>query len=234
VAVLAVVYLVFNEGYFTGTGSIVVRRDLCNEAIRLARLLTELLPNEPEATGLLALLSLQHSRRDARLTENGSLILLEDQDRSRWHLDEIDVARRLVEDALRSRRVGPYQVQAAIAALHAEAMSYAETDWPQIVALYGVLLRMTPSPVIELNRAVAIAMDKGPERGLEAIENAKLGEALDDYRWYHTTLGRLLQKAGRPSEAVRAYQTALSRITNQSEREYVEERLRMLGDVAPA
>lgn len=229
-AVLGAVYLVFNEGYFTGEAEGILREDLCAEAIRLSHLLTELLPEEPEAVGLHALLLLQHSRRDARVSPGGELILLEDQDRSLWHHDEIDRGRAMVESSLRRKRVGPYQVQAAIAALHAEALTTTETDWPQISALYSVLLRMTSSPVVELNRAVAIAMAEGPARGLEVMDAADLAERLSGYRWYHTTRARLLEKLGRNEEAVASYSAALDLITNESERVYVQDRIQKLRD----
>jgi RNA polymerase sigma-70 factor, ECF subfamily len=213
--VLATVYLIFNEGY---SG---IRRELCGEAIRLARMLTALMPDEPEALGLLALMLLHDSRREARVDDAGRLVLLDDQDRSRWDGAEIAEGRALVETALRRRAPGPYQLQAAIAACHTEEPS----DWPQIVALYGELLRLQPSPVVELNRAVAIAMTDGPEAGLAAIDAV---EGLDGYRHLHSARADLLRRLGRTDEARAAYERALELEPNTAEREFLERRLTAL------
>jgi RNA polymerase sigma-70 factor (ECF subfamily) len=220
--VLAVLYLAFNEGYATTSGPL-VRADLCEEAIRLARVLHGLMPEEPEATGLLALMLLQHSRRDARTDELGELVLLEDQDRSRWDHDMIDDGLAVLEAARAVRRPGPYQVQAAIAALHARAPRPEDTDWPQIASLYGVLAEMTPSPVVELNRAVAVALADGPARGLALVD--ALGGELQRYHLYHAARADLLRRLERPTEAADAYRQALELVTNPSERSYLERRL---------
>jgi RNA polymerase sigma-70 factor (ECF subfamily) len=224
--VLAVLYLVFNEGYSTTSGPL-VRVELCEEAIRLARVLDRLMPDQPEVRGLLALLLLQHSRREARTDATGDLVLLEDQDRAGWDHEAIDEGLALLDDALGRRRPGPYQVQAAIAALHARAPRPEDTDWPQIAALYGALARMTPSPVVELNRAVAIAMADGPERGLPLID--ALGNQLADYHLFHAARADLLRRLGRPSEAAGAYRTALELAANPVERQYLRRRLAELA-----
>jgi len=213
-AVLATVYLIFNEGYSAG------RAELSHEAIRLGRTLAALMPDEPEVLGLLALMLLHDSRRHARLSE-GRLVLLADQDRWLWDEDEIAEGSALVEAALRRRHPGPYQVQAAIAACHTGE----ETDWPQIVALYGELLRLQPSPVIELNRAVAVAMAEGPEAGLAAIDAI---EGLEDYRHLHSARADLLRRLGRDDEARAAYENALQLEPNEPEREFLERRLSAL------
>jgi RNA polymerase sigma-70 factor (ECF subfamily) len=220
--VLAVLYLVFNEGYASSSGPL-VRADLCEEAIRLARVLDRLMPDDAEVRGLLALLLLQHSRRNARSDETGRLVLLEDQDRVRWDHDAIDEGLALLETALEARRPGPYQVQAAIAALHARAPRPEDTDWPQIAALYGTLAAMTPSPVVELNRAVAIAMADGPERGLPLVDS--LGDELDGYHLFHSARADLLRRLDRPEEAAEAYRRALDLATNPSELAFLERRL---------
>ena len=220
--VLAVIYLIFNEGYSATSGPL-VRADLCDEAIRLARVLDGLMPGEPEVIGVLALLLLQNSRRDARIDADGCLILLEDQDRSRWDHDAIDEGLALLETALAARRSGPYQVQAAIAALHARAPRPEDTDWPQIAALYGALASMTPSPVVELNRAVAVAMADGPERGLPIVE--VLADHLDAYHPFHATRADLLRRLGRRAEAAAAYRRALDLVPNPTERTFLERRL---------
>jgi RNA polymerase sigma-70 factor (ECF subfamily) len=224
--VLAVLYLVFNEGYSTTSGPL-VRADLCEEAIRLARVLDRLMPDQPEVRGLLALLLLQHSRREARTDATGDLVLLEDQDRAGWDHEAIDEGLALLDDALARRRPGPYQVQAAIAALHARAPRPEDTDWPQIAALYGALARMTPSPVVELNRAVAIAIADGPERGLPLID--ALGNRLADYHLFHAARADLLRRLGRRSEAAGAYRTALELAANPVERQYLRRRLAELS-----
>ncbi len=230
VVVLRVGYLVFNEGYAASEGVALLRAGLCDEAIRLARLLVELLPDEPEARGLLALLLLQHARRDARTAPDGGLVRLRDQDRARWDRAAIDEGRALLEGALRSGRAGPYQVQAAIAAVHADAEDAASTDWPQVVRLYDVLVRLEPSPVVALNRAVAVAMASGPEAGLAALEPAERSGALDDYLYLHATRADLLRQAGRAAEARAAYERALALVTNGAERAFLERRLAELGE----
>jgi RNA polymerase sigma-70 factor, ECF subfamily len=220
--VLAVLYLVFNEGYAATAGPL-IRLELCDEAVRLARVVTELMPNEPEAQGLLALMLLQHSRRDARVTTSGELVLLDDQDRSRWDHDMIDEGLAILERALTARRPGTYQLQAAIAALHARAPRPEDTDWPQIAALYGRLAELSPSPVIELNRAVAVAMADGPERGLPLVE-AQAAE-LEDYNLFHSARADLLRRLGRSDEAAAAYRRALELSANESVRTFLERRI---------
>jgi len=224
--VLAVLYLIFNEGYAASSGPL-VRAELCEEAIRLARVLDRLMPREPEVRGLLALLLLQHSRREARTDAAGDLVLLEDQDRSRWDHEAIDEGLMLLDQALAVRRPGPYQVQAAIAALHAGAPRPEDTDWPQIAALYGSLARLLPSPVVELNRAVAIAMADGPERGLPLVE--ALGGELDGYHLFHAARADLLRRLDRRSEAAEAYRRAFELAANPVEREYLLGRITELG-----
>ncbi len=221
-AVLAVVYLIFNEGYTR------VRQDLCAEAIRLGRMLAALMPDEPEALGLLALMLLHDSRRETRVDAGGSLVLLEDQDRSLWDAASIVEGRELVERALRLRRVGPYQLQAAIAALH--AASERDTDWPQIVALYGELARLVPSPVVELNRAAAVAMADGPERGLEQIDRI---EGLDGYVSFHAARADLLRRLDRNDEAAAAYERALALAPEGPERVFLAGRLNEMRHVSP-
>jgi RNA polymerase sigma-70 factor (ECF subfamily) len=223
--VLAVLYLVFNEGYAATSGGL-VRVDLCDEAIRLARLVVELMPAEPEAAGLLALMLLQHSRRDARVSTAGELVLLEEQDRARWDHEMIDEGLALVESALRARRPGPYQVQAAIAAVHARAPRPEDTDWPQIAALYAALEQTSPTPVIALNHAVAVAMADGPERGLPLVE--ALADQLDGYHLFHAARADLLRRLDRHAEAATAYRRALGLVTNATERAYLERRLATL------
>ncbi len=219
-AVLRVVYLVFNEGYR-------FRHDLSGEAIRLGRLLAELLP-DPEVLGLLALMLLHDSRRAARLSAEGDIVLLEEQDRSLWDREEIAAGVALVERALASRRVGPYLLQAAIAAVHAEATSPAKTDWNEIVGLYDVLLRMDPSPVVELNRAAAIAMRDGPAAGLALIDAIFARGDLTDYNHAHSARGELLRRLKRLGEASEAYKRALQLVTQDAERRFLEGRLESL------
>jgi RNA polymerase sigma-70 factor (ECF subfamily) len=225
--VLAVLYLVFNEGYAATSGPL-VRTELCEEAIRLARVLRSLIPGEPEVGGLLALMLLQHSRRDARTDPVGDLVLLEDQDRARWDHDMIDDALALLDEVLAARRPGPYQLQAAIAALHARAPRPEDTDWPQIAALYGRLAESTSSPVVQLNRAVAVAMADGPARGLPLVD--RLAAELDGYHLFHATRADLLRRIGRRDDAAAAYRRALELVTNPSERAYLTRRL---VEVAP-
>ncbi len=220
-AVLAVVYLVFTEGYSATSGTDLVRADLCAEAIRLARLLAELLPDEREVHGLLALMLLHDARRDSRTDETGAIVLLEDQDRSRWDRARIAEGAALVGQSLRARAPGAYAIQAAIAALHAQAPSARETDWPQIAALYGVLAGLHPSPVVELNRAVAVAMADGIEHGLALLETVHL----PGYYLLPAARADLLRRLGRRPEAAQAYRDALALVTNDAERHYLERRL---------
>ena len=222
-AVLHVVYLVFNEGYSASSGSSLTRHDLSAEAIRLGRLLAKLLP-EAEAIGLLALMLLQESRRAARTTEDGELVLLADQDRSRWNRELIAEGVSLVERALSSRRFGPYSLQAAIAAVHAEAPTPDATDWAQIVGLYDVLVRADPSPVVELNRAAAVAMRDGPAAGLALIDAILARGELADYQFAHSARGELLRRLGRNEEARAAYQRALALTNQETERRFLERR----------
>ena len=224
-AVQAVIYLIFNEGYAASAGERLVRNDLCAEAIRLGRVLCQLLPAEPENIGLLALMLLQDSRRKARVNDRGELVTLEEQDRSLWDHAEIDEGVRLVETALTRRRVGKYQLQAAIAAIHCEAATAAETDWRQIVALYRELLRLSASPVVALNHAAAVAMAEGFERGLELIEDAGADGKLDDYYLFHAARADLLRRLARLDEAHRAYERALALSTNRVEQNYIRRRL---------
>jgi len=223
-SVLHVIYLVFNEGYLASTGPDLTRESLSAEAIRLGRLLVELLP-EPEAMGLLALMLLHEARRAGRTSSLGDLILLEDQDRSLWNREQIQEGVALVERALKSRRIGPYSLQASIAALHAEAPSTASTDWAQIVALYDVLLKAEPSAVIELNRAAAIAMRDGPEAGLELIDKILATGELLDYYPAHAARGELCRRLGRVSDARTAYRRTLELVTQEPERRFLERRL---------
>jgi RNA polymerase sigma-70 factor (ECF subfamily) len=228
-AVLRVVYLVFNEGYSASAGETVTRHDLSAEAIRLGRLVVELLP-EPEAVGLLALMLLHESRRAARTSPTGDLVLLADQDRNRWDRDRIAEGTALVQRALASRRFGPYTLQAAIAAVHAEAPRPEETDWGQIVGLYEVLLRVEPSPVVELNRAAALAMRDGPAAGLALID-AILGRGdLQEYYLAHSARADLCRRLGRVEEAGASYRRALELTRQEPERRFLEGRLRELGE----
>ena len=224
-AVQAVIYLIFNEGYAASTGQSLIRNDLCAEAIRLGRVLCELLPNEPENIGLLALMLLQDSRREARVNDAGDLVTLEEQARSRWDAREIEEGVRLVQTALRLQRVGSYQLQAAIAAVHAEAETADKTDWRQIVALYEELLRITASPIVALNHAAAVAMSEGFERGLRMIEAADENGALQNYYLFHASRADLLRRLRRFDEATAAYETALLLTTNRVEQNYIRRRL---------
>jgi RNA polymerase sigma-70 factor, ECF subfamily len=226
--VLQVIYLVFNEGYSASSGNSLTRSDLSGEAIRLGRLLTELLP-EPEAVGLLALMLLQESRRTARTSTTGDLVLLEDQDRSLWNRDQIAEGKALLERALSSGRFGPYTLQAAIAAVHAEAPNAAATDWAQIVGLYGLLARAQPSPVVELNHAVAVAMRDGPLAGLELVDAILARGDLADYHLAHSTRADLCRRLGKTAEARASYQKALALSRQEPERRFLERRLRELG-----
>ena len=227
-AVLRVVYLVFNEGYSASSGAALTRHDLSSEAISLGRLLVELLP-EPEALGLLALMLLHDSRRAARTSPSGELILLDDQDRSLWNRDQIAEGLALVERALAARQVGPYTIQAAIAAVHANAPNAAATDWTQIVALYDLLVRAEPSPVVELNRAVAVAMRDGPAAGLALIDTILAGGDLSDYHLAHAARADLCRRLGRIAEARASYENALSLAEQEPERRFLERRLAELG-----
>ena len=228
-AVLHVVYLVFNEGYAASSGESLTRADLSGEAIRLGRLLVELLP-EPEAMGLLALMLLHESRRAARTGPTGELILLDDQDRASWSRDQIAEGTALVERALASRRIGPYTLQAAISAVHAEAPTAAATDWAQIVGLYDVLARADPSPVIELNRAVAVAMRDGPAAGLALIDAILDRGALADYHLAHSARAELCRRLGRTADARASYTRALDLARQEPQRRFLERRLRELLD----
>jgi RNA polymerase sigma-70 factor (ECF subfamily) len=223
-----VLYLIFNEGYSATAGDSLMRRELSTEAIRLARMLNELLPGSPENMALLALMLLHDSRRDARSGATGELVPLEEQDRSRWHQDQIAEGARLVERALGRRNVGPYQLQAAIAAVHAEAGTAEETDWRQIAALYAVLRTLQDSPVISLNHAVAIAMAEGLERGLALVDRLGSSGELDSYHLYHAARADLLRRMARNREAIESYRRALALASNAVERRYLERRLTQL------
>src|SRR5712664_3677011 len=230
-AVLTVIYLVFTEGYAATRGDALVRRDLCAEAIRLARLVRALMaPPPPEATALLALMLLHDSRRDARLDEAGELVVLEDQDRRRWNQAQITEALPLVEEALRGG-AGPFALQAAIAALHCQAPRAEDTDWPQIVRLYDVLERLQPSPIVSLNRAAAVAMVEGPRPALALIDELAAAGDLDRYHLLHSARADLLRRLGSPDEAAKSYARALALVTNDAERRFLERRLR---DVQPS
>ncbi len=226
-AVLTVIYLVFNEGYAATRGEPLVRADLCAEAIRLGRLLQVLMGAEApsELNGLVALMLLHDSRRDARSDDAGNLIVLEEQDRSRWNRQQIAEALPLVEEALRGGP-GPFAVEAAIAALHCEAARAEDTDWPQIVRLYGVLERLRPSPIVSLNRAVAVAMVEGPRPALKLIDRLAATGQLDSYHLLHAARADLLRRIGSAAEAAASYQRALALVSNESERRFLERRLR--------
>src|SRR4029453_16658245 len=216
-AVLAVVYLIFNEGYAASAGDTLVRRELCAEAIRLGRLLAELMPDEPEVMGLLALMLLIESRRAARTTAEGGLVLLADQDRGRWDRDLVAEGQAIVRRCLRRNRPGPYQVQAAINAVHSDAPSAAATDWGQILALYDQLMAIAPSPVVALHRAVAVAEVHGPEAALGLVD----GLDLAGYHLFHAVRADLLRRLGRDPEAALAYEAAIARTANAAERAFL-------------
>jgi RNA polymerase sigma-70 factor, ECF subfamily len=223
-AVLAVVYLIFNEGYTASSGDRLVREDLCEEAIRLGRLLAELMPDEPEVMGLLALMLLVSSRRAARATPDGDLVVLADQDRSRWDRDRIAEGQAIVRQCLRRNRPGPYQVQAAINAVHSDAPAAAATDWWQILELYDQLMEVAGSPVVALNRAVAVAEVEGPEAALDLVD----GLDLDGYHLFHAIRADLLRRLGRDAEAALAYEAAIARTENAAERAFLERGRRSL------
>jgi RNA polymerase sigma-70 factor, ECF subfamily len=225
--VLHCIYLVFNEGYYASSGETLTRADLSAEAIRLGRLLLELLP-EPEVMGLLALMLLHESRRSARTSTTGEVILMDDQDRSKWNREYIQEGSSLVDRSLGSRLFGPYTVQAAIGAVHAQAPTAADTDWAEIVALYDVLLRMHPSPIVELNRAVAVAMKDGPEAGLTLIDAILDRGDLTDYQLAHSAKADLCRRVGRTEEARAAYERALSLTKLEPERRFLQKRLKEL------
>ena len=225
-AVLSVLYLIFNEGYWATAGPKLVRSDLVADALRLARSLAALLPHEPEPLGLLALMVLHDSRREARVGDEGELVLLEDQDRSKWKRLEINDGIRLVETSLRMQRPGSYQIQAAIAAVHAEAPTAAETDWPQIALLYDELLRYEPMPVVELNRAVAVSFAANPELGLRLLEHIDRTGVLQSYAPFHLARADMFRRLGRSDETCECYRRALPFAENEQVRRFIERRLR--------
>jgi len=229
-AVLHVVYLVFNEGYSATSGATIVRRELASEAVRLARVLVVLLPAEPEALGLLALLLLQDSRRDARQTSGGELILLRDQDRTSWDRGRIDEGLRILERASVLGAPGRYELQAEIAAVHARAATADATDWARIALLYDSLLATAPSPVVALNRAVAVSMARGPAEGLAIVDELSARGDLDDYYLLHSTRGELLRRLGRRAEAADAYERSAALATNAAERQFLEKQRAQLID----
>jgi RNA polymerase sigma-70 factor (ECF subfamily) len=224
-AVQTVLYLIFNEGYSASAGDSLIRRELCTESIRLARTLCELMPGVPENLGLLALMLLHDSRRDTRTSASGELVPLEEQDRSLWNAGQITEGLQLVDCALRLRDIGPYQLQAAIAALHAEAASPGDTDWKQIAALYRELSRIHPSSIVCLNHAVAVAMSQGPDEGLRLLDSMGASSKLDSYHLYHAARADLLRRMARNEDAASAYRTALSLTSNAIERRYLRRRI---------
>ncbi len=227
-AVLAVIYLVFTEGYAATAGEELVRRELCHEAIRLGRLVVELMPGETEAAGLLALMLLHDSRRDTRQTPDGDVVLLEDQERERWDRRAIEEGAAIVDRIFRDGRVGAYALQAAIAALHAQAPNAPATDWREVAALYSLLLRVRPTPVIELNRAVAIAMAEGYERGLALIDELRDRGVLRGYYLLHSARGELLRRLGKRAAAAEAFETALRLAGTEPERRFLRKRLEQI------
>jgi RNA polymerase sigma-70 factor, ECF subfamily len=224
-AVLLVVYLIFNEGYLASSGDALIRRELCAEAIRLGRVLRELLPQQPEAQALLGLMLLHDSRRDARVGADGELILLEEQDHTLWHWEQIKEGTVLVETALKNGAIGPYAVQASIAALHANAKTPQETDWLQIAGLYDILLRQNPSPVIEVNRAVAVAMGRSLEEGLSLLDDLDKRGELCEFHLLPVARADVLRRLGRTAEAAEAYRQALALATNDVERRFLRRML---------
>ena len=228
-AVQAVLYLIFNEGYIATAGDSLIRRELCTEAINLTRTLCELMPGVPENLGLLALMLLHDSRRDTRVSSNGELIPLEEQNRTLWNASQIKEGVQLVERALRLHDIGPYQLQGAIAAVHSEAKTASDTDWKQIAALYQELLRLHPSATIALNHAVAVAMGEGPDRGLAVLDCISGSGALEGYHLYHAARADLLRRVSRKEEALAAYRLALSLTSNAVERRYLRRRIDELG-----
>jgi RNA polymerase sigma-70 factor (ECF subfamily) len=229
-AVQAVLYLIFNEGYVASAGDSLLRRELCSEAIRLTRTLCELLPDAPENLGLLALMLLHDSRRDTRVGASGELVPLNEQDRALWNAAQITEGLELVQRALRLRHIGPYQLQAAIAAVHAEARTAIDTDWKQIAALYQELGRLLPSATVALNHAVAVAMSEGPEQGLATLDSIGACGILNNYHLYHAARADLLRRLSRKQEAIAAYQVALSLTANAVERRYLRRRIGELAD----
>jgi RNA polymerase sigma-70 factor (ECF subfamily) len=227
-SVLAVIYLIFTEGYAASSGEALIRTELCAEAIRLGRLVVELMPDEPEARGLLGLMMLHDARRSARVDTEGDLVLLEDQDRSRWDRGEIEEALAHVRVAAQQGGPRPYVLQGAIAALYAEAPAFAETDWAEMVGLFDALYRVSPTPVVALNRAVALAMREGPDHGLAAIDQLGDDPRLMSHHLYHASRAELLRRSGRVAEAISAYRKALATPQNNAERRYLERRLREL------
>jgi RNA polymerase sigma-70 factor (ECF subfamily) len=225
-ALLMVIYLIFNEGYSATSGDEPIRKELCLEAIRLCRVLVALMPGSAETRGLLALMLLHDSRREARLDPAGDLVLLSEQDRSRWDRSEIREGIEILDEALALNDLGPYQVQAAISSLHAEAPTAEATDWKQIAALYKTLARLTPSPVIEVNRAVAVGMAEGPEAGLRLLDG--LGDRAQDYYPNHVVRADLLRRSGQPEEAVKSYKRAIALCDNSAERSHLQRQLDLL------
>src|SRR5262249_9958500 len=232
-SVQSVIYLIFNEGYAATGGDDLVRKDLCTEAIRLGRVLCELMPDEPENLGLLALMILQDSRRDARVNGRGELVTMEEQDRSLWDHGQISEGLQLVERALRIPGIGPYQLQAAIAAIHAQAKDARDTDWPEVAMLYERLMEVMPSAIVALNHAVAVAMSGDLEAGLTLVEQAGSSGKLEGYYLFHAARAELLRRLKRPEQAAQAYRRALALATNHVEQQYLRRRLTELFNDSP-